>query len=222
MRAVLTLALALALVMVAQSASAIDARDARGLSVAVGRVAEPLVVDGLVMHVERAQGPQVGELARRIEDRWRQERNLVIESRHGDWHIRSRWVGVRSEVIQWRGEGDQAELLLSWFDASRKPGAAAAEPVSLPPGCVWGRRVEGRSHRERYMQLTARCRSGAAGVASRLDPLLARHDWTVVHKGALTWDVMRQRETARVTLVAGASPGDSALVWITTVPDERP
>lgn len=214
--------LLVALVMLAQASFAMDARDARGLSVAVERIAEPLIIDGLTMHVERAQGPEVGELARRIEERWRRDRSRVLPSLHGEWQIRSRWDGLRSEVIQWRGEGDRAELLFSWFDASRRPERPAAAPVTLPSHCAWTRVVEGRSMAERYVQLTARCRIGAEGLVSRIEPMLARHDWVVRHKGSLAWDVARSRETARATVVAGASPDESALVWITTMPGSSP
>lgn len=215
--------LPMALVLLAQWASAMDRSDARGLSVTFEPIAEPMIVDGIAMHVERAHGPQVSELARRIEARWRQERSHVLHGAHGDWHMRSRWAGLRSEVMQWRGEGDRAELLLSWFDASRRPVAApAAGPIALPSQCAWARRVEGRSLAGRYEQLTARCRISVAGLAARLDPLLERHAWTVLHKGDLGWDMTRAREAARAIVVAGDTGGESALVWITTVRGDQP
>jgi hypothetical protein len=216
------LLLLLTLVTPGQVASAIEARDARGLSVAIERIAEPLIIDGLAMHVERAQGAQVSELARRIEERWRQDRAVVLQSQHGDWHIRSRWAGLRTEVIQWRGQGDGAELLFSWFDASRRPEARARDPLKLPSQCAWTRQVEGRLSTGRYVQQIARCRMGVERLLSRLEPLLMQHEWTVLHKGGLAWEVMRLRETARTTVVAGASPDESGLVWITTMQDERP
>lgn len=216
------LLLAVTLVTLGEVASAIDARDARGLSVVVERIAEPLVIDGLAMHVERAQGAQVSELARRIEERWRHDRTVVLPSQHGDWYIRSRWAGLRIEVIQWRGQGDGAELLFSWFDASLRPDVPARDPLRLPSQCAWTRRVEGRLSAGRYVQQIARCRIGVEGLVSRLEPLLMQHEWTVLHKSGLAWEVMRLRETARTTVVAGASPDESALFWITTMPDERP
>jgi hypothetical protein len=214
--------LLVALVMLVQPVSAIDARDARGLAVAIEPIAEPLIIDGLVMHVVRAQGAQVSELARRIEERWRQDQGVVLPSQHGEWRIRSRWAGLRTEVIQWRGEGAAAELLFSWFDASRRPEAPARDPMRLPSLCQWTRRVEGQPSPGRFVQQIARCRIGVEGLLSRLEPLLSRHEWRVLHRSGASWELMRLRETARATVVAGASPEESALVWITTTPGERP
>lgn len=215
------MAVATTLLLLAPLAAAVEARDARGLAVAIERIAEPIVVDGVTLHVQRAQGREIDQLARRIELRWRAEGSQVQRDAHSGWQIRSRLAGLRSEVIQWRAAGAQDELVFSWFDVSRRREPQAATPVTLPPMCTWLRGVEGSAQAVRYLQLSARCRIDATQLANRLHSILARHDWTIVHRDASIWDVARRRESARVTLVP-AGAGETALVWLTTAPQAVP
>lgn len=214
--------MAAVLVLLAPAAPAVESRDARGLRVALERIAEPLVVDGIVMHVQRAQGPDIPRLAGRIEQRWRAEGSQMQRSGQGGWQVLGRWVRLRSEVIQWRGTGDAAELVFSWFDAARRPASRTAAPLMLPPSCEWVRSVEGQTQASRYLQMTARCRAAPAELLARLEATLVRSDWAVLHKGQLGWDVARRNESARITVVPAATADESALVWVGTTADVDP
>jgi hypothetical protein len=199
-------------------AACIEARDSRGLAVVVESIAEPVAVNGLPVHVTRAHGPEVATLAQRIADRWRSERSMAQQIQHQGWHVLSRWNGVRSEVLQWRNEGAEAELLFSWLDATQKPRVMAAPPLALPFHCAWSRTVEGESRRGRFSQHLAHCRAAPNRLAPEIAAALARKNWIVVHRRGQEWDVVRERQQARVVVVAGVSPEESALIW-TSMPE---
>lgn len=212
----------IAFMLVAPLASAVEARDLRGLAVVVEHIAEPIAVDGVAMHIQRLQGRDIRRLAQRIEERWRAERSPIQQSAHNGWQIRSRWVGLHSEVIQWRQTGEQAELVFSWFDVSLRPEPPAAAPVALPPRCMWIRSIAGKAAHHRYRQMTARCRVAPAQLAHQLESTLMRHDWAVVHRSNATWDLARRHERARVSLMSVAADGESAMVWLVTAQDVEP
>src|SRR5690606_21655485 len=102
----LMLALALILILVpAQEISAIEARDVRGLDVAVERIDEPVIVDGVQLRIQRAQGVDVHQLASRIGQRWQVEGGTQRRLQQQGWQMLARWQDGRSDLIQWRGEG---------------------------------------------------------------------------------------------------------------------
>jgi hypothetical protein len=206
--------LTLLLLALPPAAASIEARDSRGLAVVVESIAEPMSVNGLPVHVARAHGPEVPILAQRIAERWRTEQSIAQQIRHREWHILGRWNGTRSEVLQWRGEGVGAELLLSWFDTTHRPRAPTVPPLELPFQCTWTRTVEGEAQGRRYSQHLARCGAAPDRVTSMLQAALARQDWSVLHHRGHEWDVARQRHGARVAVVPGDTPAESAVIWI--------
>jgi hypothetical protein len=205
---------ALLWLLLAPPAVALDAGDSRGLSVTIERISGPLVVDGLALHVERAHGRDVATLAQRIQQRWRIEGSHPQLAQHQDWQMASRWSGNRNEVLQWRDAGSGGELLFSWLDATRPPGRPAAAPLTLPPPCSWGRAMEGEIQGGRYWQHTARCRGTPRELLPRLRDALDRQRWSISDAGGGIWDVTKQDAAARVIVVAGPVPGETAVIWI--------
>jgi hypothetical protein len=197
----------------------LDTSDTRGLAIGVERIPEPLVVDGMTVHVSTARGPDVPALAERLEKRWRSGDSDLQRSQYGDWHVLSRWKGTRSEVLQWRIAGADSELHMSTLDASRRPVLVAGPPAILPAGCKWGRTIEGRVSGGRYSQHSALCQGMRAMVGDRLSAMLAKQGWSMRVVGPHAWDVLRRGATGRVFVAEGGSVNVSAVVWISNVMD---
>lgn len=199
-------------------ATALEGRDARGLDVRVERMVEPVEVDGMALLVQRATGPDVAALARRVGERWRAAGSPVRELAQGGWRMASRWDAGHAELIQWRGTGDAAELLYSRMDARRQPAPPAAVPPQLPRRCTWGRRISGIAAGMRYQQRTARCRGAPATVMSELRVGLPAGGWQLREVSPRALQVARGAERALVTLVPGRSEAECWLAWISDLP----
>ena len=156
----------------------IDQRLMAGLKVQVDAMAAPVVVDGVAMRVQRITGAGVPELIRRAESLWQQQGSTVKTLQQRDWSLSTRMNGQVSEVLQWRGRGQGAELLWSSLDTSVKPRPANSGP-RLPAGCVWGRSVSGQAAVQSYAQRTARCRQSPHELAVQLRQSLPSQGWAV-------------------------------------------
>lgn len=199
--------------------AALEARDAQGLDVTIERLSEPVMVDGVVLRVQSATGPEVPALAARIEARWRQEGGPLREHTRDGWNSIARFEHGRNEVIQWRGQGDSAQLLHSLLDAMQRPQRPSAAPFRLPSGCRWIRTIEGRAGQGTYQQHSAHCRAEPATVLEAIGRQLRSSGW-IVHAG--TTQVLRVSGAgleAELIVVPGPSRAGSGVVWVASHPD---
>ncbi len=193
----------------AACAGAFESRDARGLDVHVEPLPGPVAVDGVMLEIKLASGRDVAELARRVEQRWRQQGSLVQRLQQHGWQLLTRWEAGHSELIQWRGEGEPAQLIFSRLDTLRPSARAGRGPLVLPARCAWRRQIEDRSHTLR----SASCRLTLAELQRQLRAALAAQGWSVRRETGAIIEIARDGESGRVTLVAGTQPGESAVVW---------
>jgi hypothetical protein len=166
--------------MVMPASAGVDVRLVAGLAVNLDFVPEPMTVDGVSMIVQRATGPGVPELARRIEATWRNHGSEVQAHLQGSWMVRSRLQGQQSEVLQWRADTEIPELLLSEVDLRAPVGRVPEPDVILPAGCVWGRSVFGQGGSKSYLQRSARCPNSAHALSMRLKQSLPTQGWKVL------------------------------------------
>lgn len=199
--------------------AALEARDAQGLDVTIERLSEPVVVDGVMLQVQSATGPEVPALAARIEARWRQEGGPLRAHAPDGWNSIARFHQGRNEVIQWRGQGDSAQLLYSLLDAMQRPQRPSAAPFRLPSRCRWIRVIEGRAGQGSYQQHSAHCRAEPGTVFEAIGRQLRSSGWTV-HAG--TPQVLRVSGPgleAELIVVPGPTRAESGVVWVASHPD---
>jgi hypothetical protein len=190
----------------------IDARLTSGLVVDVDRIPEPLSVDGVLMNVQRATGAGVPELARRIEATWRREGGQVEMQQQGNWMVRSRLLGARSEVMQWRTDTDVPELLVSVLDVLAPVHPVPSPGLTLPAGCTWGRSVHGRGGSKPYLQRSARCLHSTQSLSSQLKRTLPAQGWKILV--ATDSGMQIGRPGAEGFVGFSYRPGDQA-TWLT-------
>jgi hypothetical protein len=203
--------------LLATAGNAIEARDVGGLDVQVERIGEPVIVDGVQMRIQRAQGVDVKRLAVRIEQRWQREGGALRHLEQQGWQMLGRWQAGRSDLIQWRGEGPDAVLLYSRLDTQQKPLRHAAPPFSLPSGCAWGRSVEGDSNGRRYLQRSAVCRGTVAQLQPALRVTLSAQGWVFRGETAAAMEVVRGGVQGTLLFAPGPDRNHSAVVWIGTL-----
>ncbi len=90
------------------------------------------------MTVHRVTGAGVPELARRIERSGAARAARSKPCSRGSWTLRSRMLGAKSEVVQWRNGPEAPELLWSSLDATGPLQPTPDAGLALPAGCVWG------------------------------------------------------------------------------------
>lgn len=210
--------LMLLLLLIAPGVNAIEARDVGGLDVAVERIGEPVIVDGVAMRIQRAQGVDVNQLAMRIEQRWQREGGALRHLEQQDWQMLGRWQEGRSDLIQWRGEGSNAELLYSRLDTLQKPLRQSAPPFSLPSGCAWGRSIEEDYSGRRYLQRSAVCRGNTAQLQPAMRAALSAQGWMFRSETAAAMEVVRESVHGTLLFAPGPDRHHSAVVWIGTLP----
>jgi hypothetical protein len=188
-------------------AFAMDLGAWRELRVHVDAIAEPILVNGLPLMVSRATGIDVGRLASRIDQKWREESgdHGVRFSTHDNWRILSRIQGDTLEVAQWRGTGSDAELLWSRTDLLTKTRLPAQGGIRLPTGCVPGRTVSGQIVGRRYSQQSARCMaSPITTLADMRESALGQGYAVLLREGQL----LARNKTSEITVLAWSS-GDA-------------
>lgn len=194
-------------------ALALESRDVLGLELVVQQPGGITLVDGIPVAIRRVQGTGVELLARRIAARWR-EAGAVQELHQGSWRILSRWIGGRSELIQWRGEGPDAELLYSMLDPRVSAGQAAGLP-RLPAFCSWGRTIRESAGQTPYRQATAWCRRSSTNVSGILSDSLRRAGWTVRAQTGSMLAIARGDTAGSLLLVPADGQNGNWVVWIT-------
>lgn len=209
----------LALLLVADAA-AMEQSDLAGLRVALQPIAEAVNVDGVPLQVRTATGRDVERLAGRIEARWRAEGSVVQAHEVAGWKVRSRFEDGRSEVLQWKGEDDAAQLLHSTLDAMRAPAKATRPPFRLPRSCAWGRVISGNAGPGSYEQRTAICAEGTAAVIRALRSRLEAQGWSVMHAAGGSLELARQGSGARLVVAPGPQDGQSTVVWLAATRQE--
>lgn len=203
----------LLLLLASGSLAAIEPRDSHRLDVTVERIDEDVIVDGVAMRIQWARGAGVPELARRMAGRWRTEGGELQELRQRDWQMLARWQEGRSELIQWRGTGGNAELLHSWLDTTRAVARRRAPPFSLPSSCKWGRVIEGVAAGRRHATHSARCRTGLPATRELLTRSLRAQGWTISHQSPTALQVAGAGLQGEL-LLAEAGAGASSIVWV--------
>jgi hypothetical protein len=205
----------------ASLAVALEKRDLGGLAVTVESIPEEVIVDGLALRIKRASGADVPQLAQRLQIRWRTEGSAVQSQQVEGWKSASRLDQGRNELIQWRGEGPDAELLHSSLVTGRLPRSRSRAPFALPGACAWGRVIEGVSGGSSFEQHTAQCAANAAALATAIQSRLQSLGWNIRSRMDAVWDVHRSGDHARLTLIEGPVPGSSSLVWLRVVSGDR-
>lgn len=190
--------------------AAFEARDVRGLDVQVGTIPAPVTVEGVAMHIRVASGRDVPALASRIEQRWRQEGSAPRPMQAGGWQLLGRWEQGRNEVIQWRGTGAAAQLILSLLDTLQQPSPPGANPLPLPPGCTWVRVIEDDEH----SQHSANCRLPSGSLRQAMRMLLGSQGWVIRHDAGSSFEASRGTFSGSVFVTSALQPGHSALVWV--------
>lgn len=194
--------------------AAFEPADLQGLRVRVDAMHEPVAVDGLSMHIRRAQGAQVAELAARMERRWQAAGSMIERLRAGEWDLVSRWDGAHAELLQWRGRGEEAELLHSRVDMAQRVAPQAKPPFRLPPACQWGRSVSGTAGQEHYGQRSALCRGMAELLMRDLMQAVQQQGWQILATHGLTLHLRRRDLGGVVVLSPGRQRDENWLVWI--------
>jgi len=200
---------ALVLLACASCAGAFEPRDARGLDVRIEPLPEPVAVDGVVFEIQVASGSDVAELARRVEQRWRQQGSTVQHMQQRGWELVTRWDAGRSELMQWRGEGSAAQLVFSRLDTLKPPARPGRGPLLLPSRCAWSRQIGDRSH----TVSSAICGLALSELQRQVRAALVAQGWSVQRETAALLEISRDGRSAHLTLVAASRPGESALVW---------
>lgn len=207
--------MAVPLLLNAPDASGIEARDLQGLQITFDQWADPVQVDGVAMRIQRAAGGDVDELARRIVARWRREGDVVRPLQRPGWQLVARWREGRSELLQWRGEGADGELLHSSLDLMRGTSRAPPPPFALPARCRWGRSIEGGGDSRPFQQRSAYCTSSLPGVQPLIRSQLTAQGWSVSPSGKPVMELEHTDIRGRLIL-SEDGPAGTALVWIAT------
>jgi hypothetical protein len=212
----------------AGDAQAFERNAWRDLDVAVEELSGPMSVDGLAMSVLRAVGSDVPELVRRIGARWHKESDAdrIRALAHEQWSILSRIHLGNSEVMQWRGSGEQAELLWSTTDLRQRPGSLPQRAVTMPAGCFWNRSVHGQEHGREYLQSNARCSLSSDHVLRTLISELQREQWSVRSTGGNLIVANRGRMAVRIAIApltrAARGAGASVVLLQVATPEGLP
>jgi len=194
-------------------AAPFEKRDLGGLAVTVEAIPEEVIVDGLAVNITRASGAGVAQLAQRLQVRWRTEGSVVHAQQMDGWNIASRLDQGRNELLQWRGEGERAELLHSFLVIDRQPRGRARAPFALPRACAWGRVIEGVSGGSAFEQHAAHCETPAQALTAALQPRLQGLGWSIRRRSDAVWELQRSSDHAQLALIDGPARG-SSLVWL--------
>jgi hypothetical protein len=157
----------------------LDTTLAAGLAVTIERIREPIAVDGVLMTVQRATGAGVPELARRIEATWHRQGSRIESRQQDSWIVLSRIQGRNSEVLQWRSDTRDAELLWSSLDLQEPIRPVPVTDLTLPASCSWGRSVAGNTGNHSYTQRSARCRHSRQALSQQLRHSLPTQGWSI-------------------------------------------
>jgi hypothetical protein len=158
---------------------ALDTTLVAGLAVNIERIREPIVVDGVLMTVQRVTGAGVPELARRIEATWHRQGSRIQTRQQESWTVLSRIQGRSSEVLQWRSDTRDAELLLSSLDLQEPIRPLPLTGLTLPASCTWGRSIAGNTSNHSYIQRSARCPHSRQTLSLQLSQALSRQGWNI-------------------------------------------
>jgi hypothetical protein len=158
---------------------ALDTTLLAGLAVTIERIREPMAVDGVLMTVQRATGAGVPELARRIEATWHRQGSRIETRQQESWIVLSRIHGRNSEVLQWRSDTRDAELLLSSLGLQEPVRPLPVTGLTLPATCTWGRTVAGNTSNHSYMQRSARCPHSRRKLSLQLRQALSTQGWNI-------------------------------------------
>lgn len=202
----------------APALQAFESTDLHGLRLQVDAVDEPVFVEGVALHIRRVTGRDVPRLAMRVQERWARQGARIQQHASQSWQITARWAGTRSEVLQWRGDGDAAELLHSWFDTARTVAPRQAPPFRLPAPCAWQRHAAGAAGAQRFLQWSIRCEGERRRQWLAIKARIRQSGWTTTRETAQTLD-LRQGDTQAMLLQAGTYPGAPlSFTWIQAAP----
>ncbi len=207
-----TLLLAM-LMLVGPAARAFEAHLAAGLAVSIDRIAEPVSVDGVSMQLQRLTGVDVPVLARRVEALWRSQGSQIRSLQQGAWTLRSRMLGTKVEVLQWRSSAGAPEMLWSLLETGALQPVPQTDLV-LPAHCKWGRSVSGQAGQRHYLQRSARCALPIGELSAQLRHMLPLQGWKVrsASDGGLLLD--RQGDEGMIFLSEPADDLTTWLVWL--------
>ncbi|MEO6369379.1 MAG: hypothetical protein ABIP38_15460 [Steroidobacteraceae bacterium] len=178
------------------------------------RIPETVAVDGAMFTIQRASGPDVPALARRIESWWRLQGSEVASLHQGGWSMKTRMRGAHSEVLQWRVGNQAQELLWSSLGSDAAPAILPEPGLTLPAQCVWGRSVYGNASGQNYLQRSARCNVPMDALQAALLASLPTQGWRLqsANHGVLLVD--RSGVDGFLSLSATSGNAGAWLVWL--------
>jgi hypothetical protein len=196
----------------------LDLQFMAGLSVTVEGMDAPVTVNGVNTQMQRVVGVDVPTLARRICSAWQLTGDRT-PPRIAGWHLCHRNAAGQTEVVQWRGQGTQAELLWSIAESQPDPGAWSGPDFSLPTGCAWVRRTSGSAAGSTFRQSTAACARSALVDAEALATCLKRAGWRTQSSGNRVVIAARASVVGQAIVMSrteAALPFTTAIVWLET------
>jgi hypothetical protein len=206
-----------ALLVVSLDCWPLDQRLATGLEVSVEQIEQGIRIDGVLVDVKRATGVGVPALVSRITRAWSSEGSMLRPGSTNGWQLASRIHNGVSEVLQWRGEGAQAELLWSALHAGNKAEPDADPQLVLPRNCRWVRRIAGGSRRGRHMEATAACNGSSPPTAAALATGLQQRGWHIQLTSAYSLQGQSETTEGQAIVLPQALPplaSTAAITWI--------
>lgn len=192
-----------------------------GLDVRTSGPPQILTTQGRQSSVHHARGQGVPQLAARIADSWGHAGAVVRTDTAGTWQVASRLAGDRLDVVQWRGTGADAELLLSSQPLRASITSPRLPQPPLPATCRWSLRTGGPVAQRQFLQATARCpAAGTAQPSASLRATLRAAGWEFGPGTATSWSLARGDLAAWLTFVGGQAGADHALVWLVVGPGD--
>jgi hypothetical protein len=197
-----------------------EAQLSAGLRIRWDEIAEPIFVDGLEMTIRRATGSDVPKLATRIVATWPQNpqpQQLHVQG----WAARSQLTRRGSEVVQWRVNGADVELLWSVAALVTTARALPKPMAALPLRCDWTRHVSGVVQGQEYVHATAVCDDSAVQIQTAMRSELTRVGWKVLAASREVMDLQLDRAQAKLVVLPTNSvlgKKRSGLVWLQSWP----
>jgi hypothetical protein len=202
----------------AAEAHAFEPRWTVGLDVSTERMVGQTGVNGILFRVERATGHGVPELAQRMRIDWQREQGEipVLASSESGWSLLGRISRGESEVVQWRGVGDEAELIWSITDLRERNDVPLGK-VPRPRNCSWMPPVHGQVLGQWFLQVSGYCPGTSSALSAELRRLLSGSKWVEVRPAhGQILQVLRgdRRAQIAITPVSGHSPAAATNVVI--------
>jgi hypothetical protein len=190
----------------------------RRFDVQIDALAEPVYVNGHPLQIHRAVGSGVGLLVEALRRQWIQESGVdhLREDTRGGWSIISRLLDGSLQSLQWRGTGQDSELIWSSNNLQARTRRSPGVVLRLPRDCIAGRTVHGNTGAGPYLQRTTRCARSPGAILSSISSHARGQGYAVRSGDGMLLASGKGMEVVVVAGTTGASilPSGSALVYL--------